>query len=216
MKYRFNLTYELDCPLAIAVAVYLDAEHYIFLHNKWSDRLEVLEVGERTIRYRQSWRFLGLRVGQTYTAEHVPPAQFKNYDIRPEPAWMPSVHHLCSIRTHLTYRATARDTTFSDLAVEIDMPFWLWPFRGLMRESMERIKREKDREDVDMIEVRAKRYGRENNDCYLRPEQFMLFKDDYVAHFGPGSVPLTDAARAVDDGDAADVLRSTASEASSR
>jgi len=29
MKYKFKVCYEMDAPLAVAVAVYLDSEHYI-------------------------------------------------------------------------------------------------------------------------------------------------------------------------------------------
>ena len=39
MIHKFSLTYELDAPIAIAVAAYLDSEHYIFLHKDYENIL---------------------------------------------------------------------------------------------------------------------------------------------------------------------------------
>lgn len=185
MKHKFSLVYELDCPVSIAVAVYLDAEHYIYLHRKYAQEYEILETGPRRIRSRQSWRFMGLRIGQICWSEYIPPGEFKNYEVVPDPWWIPSVHHFCRVRTHLKYTPVeGKDTTLSTLDVEVDLPFWLWPLRHRIQRAIERLKREKDDEDVEMIQRRAELFGRGNNSVYLREDQFLLYKDDYVEHFG--------------------------------
>ena len=132
MKHRFTVEYEIDCPVAIAVAVYLDAEHYVFLHKKYSDTYEVLSYEPETCKIfiRESWELFGLRIGQTCMTEYVPPAEFLNYDIEPFPRWLPSVHHVMKTRTRVVYtEIPERNSTWSRLEIDLDMPFWLWPLR---------------------------------------------------------------------------------------
>jgi hypothetical protein len=194
VRHRFTVEYEIDCPVAIAVAVYLDAEHYVFLHKKYSDTYEVLsyEPAIRKIFIRESWELFGLRIGQTCMTEYVPPAEFLNYDIEPYPRWMPSVHHVMKATTRLVYtEIPERNSTWSMLEIELDLPFWLWPFRRWIERAMTRLKIEKDEQDIDMIKRRAALFGRENNSIYLADHQFILHKDDYLRHFGPSSKPLT-------------------------
>ena len=196
MKYKFTLEYELDTPLAIAVAVYLDAEHYVFLHKKYSDTYEVLrhDLPNRKILIRETWSLLGFRLGQTCMTEYIPPGELLNYDIKPDPWWIPSIHHVMKTTTRLVYtEIPERNSTLSTLEMELDMPFWLYPFRRFIRKAIERLKIEKDQQDIDMIERRAKLFGRENNSIYLADHQFILHKHDYLRHFGPGSKRLTPA-----------------------
>ena len=197
MKHRFTVEYEIDCPVAIAVAVYLDAEHYIFLHRKYSDTYEVLsyEPATRKILIRETWELFGMRLGQTCMTEYVPPAEFLNYDIRPHPRWLPSLHHVLRATTRLLYtEIPERNSTWSRLEIELDLPFWLWPFRRFIERAMRRLKIEKDEQDIDMIRRRGALFGRENNDIYLAEHQFILHKEDYRRHFGPNSKPLTPSA----------------------
>lgn len=185
MKYKFSLIYELDTTVACAVATYLDAEHYAFLHNRYSPRYEVLSHEGRMIVSRQTWKHGRWRAGHTYTSEYVPPARFLNYDLRPWPRWVPSIHHVMKTRTDLRYYPNSdRTTTVSHLDVELDLPFWLWPFRRMIERKMCALKREKDDEDMEMIERRAQIFGRGNIKAYLADQQFMLHKDDFVEHFG--------------------------------
>ena len=196
MKHRFTLEYEIDTPVAIAVAAYLDAEHYVFLHRKYSDTYEVLshDPQSRKIVIRESWCLFGLRIGQICTTEYVPPAEFRNYDIRPNPWWLPSIHHVMRTSTRLVYtEIPERNSTLSTLEVELDMPFWLYPFRRWIQKAIERLKIEKDEQDIDMIKRRGRLFGRENNSVYLAEHQFLLHKEDYLRHFGPNSKRLTAA-----------------------
>jgi hypothetical protein len=74
--------------------------------------------------------------------------------------------------------------TVSDLKIDLELPLWLWPARHMIEERLCRLKREKDDEDMEMIERRAKIFGRGNIKSYLADHQFMLYKDEFVKHFG--------------------------------
>ncbi len=185
MKYKFQLVYELDCPLHIAVVTYLDAEHYIFLHRKYTDEYVVTKREPLKTTIRQSWKLGGITLGYTSVGEYRPPNQFLNYGIKPDPRWIPSFWHLVDITTHLIYtEIPGTDRTLSTLNVEVDLPFFLWPLRKRMRQRIERLKIEKDDEDIVMIKRREKIYGRGNLAGYLHDGQFLLYKDAFVEHFG--------------------------------
>jgi len=185
VKHRFEVVYEMDTTLGCAVAAYLDAEHYAFLHSKYSPRYEVVHKQARTIRIRQTWTFRGMRIGQTCTTEYCPPARFLNYDIAGLPIWMPSVHHLMTTRTELFYYPDASGTkTISHLVVDLDLPFAMKPLLPKIESSMIALKKEKDLEDMEMIFRRERLFGRGNIRGYLADHQFMLHKEDFVAHFG--------------------------------
>ncbi|HEV2764339.1 MAG TPA: hypothetical protein VGV38_15270 [Pyrinomonadaceae bacterium] len=187
MKHEFEIRYELDAPLAVSVGLYLDCEHYIFLHRALSNRLEVLEAGADSLTYRQSWNVFGLAFGQVYKSRYVAPATFVNYDVEPSPRWLPSVHHLVKVRTTLRYYETDRRTTLSRLTVELQMPGWLAPLKGFICRTIERVKILKDLEDAAVIDRRARLFGRLDNSAFLKRRQFLLHKDEYLRHFGPGS-----------------------------
>lgn len=185
MKHSFNLVYELDTTVACAVAAYLDAEHYKFLHSKYAPEWEVLAATDLSIKVRQSWQQGSRRVSQIYTCEYQPPATFLNYDMHSDPWWMPSVHNVMRTRTELRYYPTDDgERTVSDLRIEIDMPAFLWPLRKVIEDRLCTLKRDKDEEDMEMIRRRAKLYGRGNIKSYLAEHQFMLYKDAFVTHFG--------------------------------
>jgi hypothetical protein len=190
MRHEFKLIYELDTTVACAVAAYLDAEHYVYLHNKYSPKYEVLKVEGHRIRIGQTWLLGKLSVGQSLWAEYEPPARFIQYDVAPLPSWLPSIHHVMKTRTDLRYYPTADGKrTVSDLTVTLDMPFWLYPARSILEERICTLKKEKDQEDVEMILRRAAIFGRGNIKSYLPDHQFMLHKDDFVKHFGGEAAP---------------------------
>ena len=192
MRHTFRLIYELDTTVACAVAAYLDAEHYKFLHSKYSPEWEVIDHHDLTIKVRQSWQYGARRVAQVYTCEYVPPATFLNYDMHSDPWWLPSVHHVMKTRTELRYYPTDDgERTVSDLRVDLDLPIFLWPVRKLIESKLCALKREKDDEDMEMIARRAEIYGRGNIKSYLADHQFMLYKDEFVRHFGKADVSRT-------------------------
>jgi len=188
MQHTFELIYELDCTVGEAVAAYLDAEHYMFLHKSYVPSYEVLWQDGAKIAILQSWQKGPIKFGNSCITEYDPPARFLNYDLRPVPTWMPSIHHLVKTWTELRYYPTEdKQRTVSHLTVKLDMPWFIWPFRNLIQARLTRLKIEKDQEDVDMIARCQKIFGRGNLNNYLRKDIFMLHKDAFVAHFGqPG------------------------------
>jgi hypothetical protein len=185
VKHRFELVYSMDTTLGCAVAAYLDAEHYAFLHSKYSPQYEVLHRQGRTIRIRQRWTQGHVRIGQTCTTEYAPPARFLNYDIAGVPVWLPSVHHLITTRTELFYYPDATgERTISHLVVDLELPAIFSPLLPKLEQRMTALKQEKDLEDMEMIFRRERLFGRGNIRGYLADYQFMLHKDDFVRHFG--------------------------------
>lgn len=188
MKHSFNYVYELDTTVACAVAAYLDAEHYVFLHRKYLPEYEAIEHDGNRIKIRQSWHLGKLKVSQECWTEYKAPARFLNYELTSTPWYIPTVHHVIKTVTDLRYYPTADGKkTVSDLRVEIDMPFFLWPLRHVMEKKLKQLKWEKDKEDIEMVERRAKVYGRGNLRGYFSDHQFMLHKEDFMKHFGPGA-----------------------------
>lgn len=194
MKHTFKLIYELDTTVGCAVAAYLDAEHYVFLHNKYSPQYEVEERDGRKIKIKQTWHYGKLAVSQHCWTEYDPPARFLNYEITPIPWWLPTIHHVMKTKTELRYYPTEDGKrTVSDLTVWLEMPAWLYPLRHLIQEKMCQLKKEKDQEDVEMILRREKIFGRGNIKGYLLDHQFMLHKDDFVKHFGSEAAASVEA-----------------------
>ena len=186
MIHRFTVVEELDCPLAVAVAAYLDCEHYIHLHRSLTDSLEVVKVDGFKVTVRQTWKALGLKLGHDKTGEYVPPAEFLIYDVVPAPKWFPSVHHVLDIRTRLRYTPVPeRDSTMMTFDVELGLPFWLWPLRGLLQRLIERLHAQQNAEDLAMIKRRERLVGRENLlAVYLKDHHFCYHKDEFLKHFG--------------------------------
>jgi hypothetical protein len=198
VKHSFTVIHEQDCTPAEAVGAFLDCEHYIYLHSQLITRMDVLKVEGRAVTYRQHLQFLGLRTTQEMTLEYQPPGHFRTYDIKPSPWWVPSVHHIVKVIVDVDYSAHPdRDTTIMRFDCQLDMPFWLWPARKVLQWALERMHWQKDQEDLEAIQRRARLFGRGNIAHLIAPHQFLLHKDDYIAHFGPQSSPMGQMPRRV-------------------
>src|SRR5262245_52482433 len=103
MKHSFELIYELDCTVGEAVAAYLDAEHYMFLHEAYLPRYRVLWQDGSKIAIETIWQMGSIRFGNSCITEYCSPARFLNYDLRPIPRWRPSIHHFVHTYTELSY-----------------------------------------------------------------------------------------------------------------
>ncbi|TAL00428.1 MAG: hypothetical protein EPO08_13665 [Rhodospirillaceae bacterium] len=190
MQHVFEVVYELDCTVGEAVGAYLDVEHYMHLHKVYAPRYEALWQDGTKVAVVQTWRAGPVRFGSSCTTEYQPPACFLNYDLKPVPAWMPSIHHLIKTRTELRYYPTDdQKRTVSHLTVKLDLPWIMWPLRKMIEARLTRLKIEKDQEDVDMIARSQRIFGRGNISHYFRKDVFMLHKDAFVAHFGPSAMP---------------------------
>ncbi|MBI3558259.1 MAG: hypothetical protein HY074_18485 [Deltaproteobacteria bacterium] len=194
MKHKFQVIEEQEITLANAVGAYLDCEHYVFLHGGIMPEMFAEKLEGRRITYRQGLRWGFLRSAHIFTTEYFPPGHFRTFDLKSSPKWMPSLHHVVKMVIDVRYtKHPERDTTLMQFDVELDMPFWLWPFRRILQGIMERMHYKKDQEDIEMIQRRAKIFGPHNISSYLAEGQFLLFKDDYVRHFGASARHSTDS-----------------------
>lgn len=185
MKHKFQVLYELDCTFGEAVAAYLDAEHYAHLHGKHIYHHEALEQNGNVIVIYQKWKMLGLPFGLICSTEYQPPGRLLQYHFIPKPFWRPSIYHLIKVHTDLLYTPDATGTrTVSDLTVELDLPFFLWPLRHVIEDRLRRLKIVKDQEDIDMIACRQRLFGRGNVTAYLAKHQFLLHKEAFAKYFG--------------------------------
>jgi len=176
--------YRIDCSVAEAVAAYLDCEHYAHLHKKYVGSYRVISQFGFQIDIEQSWGLAGLKFGNRCITEYCPPATFVNKCIRPFPNYLPSIHHLIQTRTELHYYLDENQTsTVSHLKVDLEIPFYLWPIRRLLENSIKRLKIEKDMEDIEMIERQQKIFGKGNLKRYTRKDVFMLHKDAFIKSF---------------------------------
>ena len=175
MLHRFVLEYELDCPVVVAVAAYLDAEHYAFLHRKYQTEYRVIGVvGTGSIAIHEGWTFLGIRRSGACITRYLPPATFYN---------LSGIRRVMTTETWLRYTPAPGNRTISTLEVTLRMAWWLYPFRRLIQRALERLKIEKDAEDLAMIHRRARLFGRGNIAAYLKPDQFLLHKQAFREAF---------------------------------
>lgn len=183
--HTFTYKYEIDATLGEAVAAYLDAEHYSFLHEKYLPEYEIQNCGNLKTKITQRWRLGMLTFGQSCICEYRPPACFLNYDIKPVSKFTPSIHRFIKTVTELNYYENKETNHLvSDLKVTMEMPLLLFPFRKLIERKLKKLKWEKDLEDMAMISRRQKLFGRDNLKPYFAKHQFMLYKDEFCKHFG--------------------------------
>jgi len=130
-------------------------------------------------------KVFGMKFGQIYTVEYMAPGSFRQFDFRP--IGKCGLFSFVKFETILNYFPTSRDTTLSELTINLTLPFWLYPFRTLFKFVLKRVKIIKDLEDLGMINRRARLFGRENISSYFKKDQFLLFKNDFCKFFGPNS-----------------------------
>lgn len=184
MIHNFELIYELDCTVGEAVLAYLDAEHYIHLHKDYTSQYRVIKKDGMRIYIEQTWKRAFVTIGNICTTQYNPPSTFLNYDLKPMPRWVPSIHHLIKTRTELKYYPSAnKDKTISHLKVQLDFPVTLWFLRKLIQERLKRLKILKDQEDIDMITRQQKIFGRGNLSHILRKNIFILHKEEFIKSF---------------------------------
>lgn len=186
MRHAFTVVEELDAPLAVSVAAYLDCEHYVYLHRSLTDSVEILKVDGLKVTVRQTWKALGLKLGHDKTGEYFPPSEFRIYDVKPAPWWFPSIHHFVDVKTRLRLTAVPeRDATLMTFDVDLDMAFFIWPLRGFMQRLIEKLHAQQNAEDMAMIKRREKLVGRAHLlAVYLKDHHFCYHKDEFLKHFG--------------------------------
>jgi len=182
--HSFSMTYEMDVSLGEAVAAYLDAEHYAFLHSKYIPQYKIEHAGDLKVKITQIWKMGLWRAGQSCICEYVPPACFLNYDLKSVNKWIPSIHWFIRTETELNYYVSEETNLLvSDLKITLTMPWILFPLRHLLEKKLKQLKLEKDLEDLEMIVRRQRLFGRNNLKPYFAKHQFLLHKEAFCSHF---------------------------------
>jgi hypothetical protein len=173
VKYAFRLTeddYEYD--VLTAVTAYLDCEHYAWLHARNYSHYEILEDGPTTSRIIQHSMYFGFTFKQHHFREYLPPSEFRMASDKPFP-----------IFTHTRFSQRSDGGTHRTVDVTVDLPWPLWPLRGLLAAHLRRYDARVYGEDSAAAARRAKYLGKNNWLWAFRPTQFLLHKDAVMAAF---------------------------------
>jgi hypothetical protein len=87
------------------------------------------------------------------------------------------------IETHTVFTANTDGGTHRTVEVTMDLPFFLWPFRGLLAAHLRRYDARVYGEDATAAARREKYLGKNNWTWAFRPTQFLLHKDAVVDAF---------------------------------
>ena len=173
MKYAFRLTEdEYDYDVLTAVTAYLDCEHYAWLHARNYSHYEILEDGPTTSRIIQHSKYWFLTFKQHHFREYFPPSEFRMASDMPFP-----------IFTHTRFAQRADGGVHRTVDVTIDLPWLLWPLRGLLARHLRRYDARVYGEDAAAAARRARYLGKNNWAWAFRPSQFLLHKDAVMAAF---------------------------------
>jgi hypothetical protein len=87
------------------------------------------------------------------------------------------------IYTHTRFSARADGGTHRAVDVTLELPWVLWPLRGLLAGHLRRYDARVYGEDAKAAARRAKYLGKNNWAWAFRPSQFLLHKDAVMAAF---------------------------------
>lgn len=155
------------------IANYLDIEHIFFHRNTTLSRIEILSHTERSACFRLKSKkgFLTLTTINYY--EYRPPNQI--YQVVSAPFFL------------LTHLSTVQEVKEGEVEVivdvELDLPFFLYPFRKWIEKALRNQDQRIHEEDREILERRYSLVKEDVND-YLRDFQPLLFKEIFRAHFG--------------------------------
>ena len=172
MKLIFKQTYTFPVSVASAVVAYLDCEHYIHLHQNCEKKYKIINLTEdkciSEILYKSGlfyWK-------QISTTEYSNVAEIKQYDISIKGFGPSILANFLNVRTILKYYSNDKDQevediknnfklvklnrnnkiTLCEIIYDIDIPFYLYPFKNFLKKKLIKMKRTKDLEDLYMIE----------------------------------------------------------------
>ena len=211
MKFSFKQTYTFPVSIASAVAVYLDCEHYIFLHNSCEKKYKTLSADSTKCVseiYYKSGFFSWI---QKSTTEYIGTSELIQYDISIKGIGPAILANFLNVKTRLRYFQNNRDCevedinndfkiikikgdnniVLSEIKYDLDIPFFIYPFRNILKNRLINMKRVKDLEDYYMIKKRIKLFGSdypvERSTPYWAPyfkdSYFLLFKDKFINNF---------------------------------
>tara|TARA_B100000131_G_C17929033_1_gene537534 strand:- start:226 stop:822 length:597 start_codon:yes stop_codon:yes gene_type:complete len=195
--------------MASAVVIYLDCEHYTFLHATCETKYKIISVTENKCVSECEYKSGIFKWKQTSTTEYISPATLKQYDIKIKGFGFAILANLFDVKTTLQYyyndtncqildieknkiiKISKDDKTLiSEIFYEIEMPFFIYPFRKFLKNRLENMKIKKDIEDLDFIKRRVALFGSDKINSkssywfpYLRKNYFFLFKERFMNNF---------------------------------
>ena len=209
MKFSFKQKYLFPVSMESAVVTYLDCEHYIFLHATCETKYQIINLENNKCISEVHYKSGIFKWKQISTTEYISPSTLKQYDVKIKGFGYSILANLLNVRTTLKYYYNNRScrlfniknkqfefltpdnkTLISEILYEIDLPFYLYPFKFFLKKNLEKMKINKDIEDLDFIERRIKLFGNDNVNAksgywapYFRKNYFILFKEQFINNF---------------------------------
>ena len=174
MLFRFAIDKRVRASVSNVIANYLDLEHVVF-HSGLTN-CQVYSETDRAACFTLESRIGPFRFRNVHYFEFRPPNRIFQTIKSP----------LGPMRVLATATATSVDPVepqcFVHVDVEIDLPWFVYPFRGLLQPILERTDHKVMVEDNLLIERRQRLFGDFIED-YLQPEHKILFKDLFRHHY---------------------------------
>ena len=211
MKFKFNQKYTFPVDKASAVVTYLDCEHYIFLHATCETKYKIVNLSENKCTAEILYKSGIFKWHQISTTEYIAPATLKQYDVKIRGFGFAVLANFFDVKTTLKYYYNNKNCEIldietrkiikldpdnniliSDILYEIDLPFFIYPFKTILKNRLEKIKIEKDVEDLDFIKRRISLFGTDKINStssywipYFKKSYFLLFKEKFIDSFFP-------------------------------
>jgi len=174
MLFSFSIDKHIRASVSNVIANYLDLEH-VGLHSRLGE-CHVYSETDRAAAFSLESRIGPLRLTNIHYFEFRPPHQIFQAVKSP----------LGPMRVLATARSMSDDPAAPlcvvRVHVELDLPWFVHPFRHLLQRVLERADHRVMVEDNSLIERRQRLFG----DCiedYLQPEHQMLFKELFRHHY---------------------------------
>ena len=174
MLFRFAIDKRVKASVSNVIANYLDLEHVVF--HSGLGKCRVYSETDRAACFS-----LESKIG---------PFRFRNvhyFEFRPPNRIFQTVKSpLGPMRVLATAESASDDPADPQCVVhvdvELDLPWFVYPFRGLLRPILEKADHTVMVEDNLLIERRQRLFGDFIED-YLQPEHRILFKDLFRRHY---------------------------------
>ena len=174
MLFRFGIDKRVKASVSNVIANYLDLEHVVFHPGLLN--LEVYSETDRAACFALESKLGPFRFRNVHYFEFRPPNQIFQAIKSP----------LGPMRVLATAQAASGDQAEPECVVhvdvELDLPWFAYPFRGLLQPILERADHKVMVEDNLLIERRQRLFGDFIED-YLQPEHKILFKDLFRHHY---------------------------------
>ena len=115
MKYSFVQKYTFPVTIASAVALYLDCEHYIFLHDSIETKYNIINLTENKCTAEVLYQFGIFKWKQISTTEYNAPAELKQYDIKIKGFGFAALLNFFKVRTTLKYYENKEECEVLDI-----------------------------------------------------------------------------------------------------